>query len=408
MNFRIGLLISIAAITASPESVGREVSLRTFETIEMPAEAAARSPSDMQIQAFGRLFSLELAPNADLLASLPPRQRRRVVPDNLFLKGTLAGIPGSWVRLNRIDGRFSGGFFDGEELYLVDSAAALLPPEHDAAAGDATIVFRLSDLDLPIHLDDGAVAAAENPSVTAETTTYDDFAKHLREVAMMADGAMFDMPLTIVSDVRFSDRHGSNTASVVAGRINFIDGIYSNQAGVGIALWHHQILSTDGSLTSGDAPELLEQFGTFFREGDGSDIPFRGLAHLFTGRDIFIVDGEGNQQSGIVGIAYLDVLCSPAFGFGIDEDLAAETVSALVFAHEVGHNFAARHDDNPDACPADTMPGIMNSSINGSQDFSDCSLEAMDPAVAEASCLIEATSSDLVFADGFEPGSAPD
>ena len=401
MSFRTALLIFAVAISASAESAGREISLRAFETVDLNALAAARTPESMQVYAFGRLFSLALAPNANLLSSLKPRQRARVGGDDLFLKGTLAGMPGSWARLNRINGSFSGGFFDGEELYLIDSAAGLLPPGHDAVAADATIVYRLSDLDFPIHVDAGGVDFAGNRAGPAPTTSYGDFVDHLREVAKMEDSAMFAMPLTVVSDVQFSDRHGSNAASVVAGRINFIDGIYSNQVGVGITLWHHEILASNGSLTSSEAGVLLDQFGAFLNEGGGSGIPFGGLAHLFTDRDIFVVDDEGNQQSGVVGIAYLDVLCSSAFGFGVDEDLNSETVSALVFAHEVGHNFAARHDDS-NACPPGTAPGIMNSSINNTQNFSDCSLEAMSPAVEGASCLVEVTSVDLIFGDGFE------
>lgn len=402
VNFRIGLLIFVTAVTASTEVLSRETSLRAFETLDMPG-ANAGAPETMQIRAFGRLFSLELTPNTDLMAALPARQRNRLGAGDLFLKGTLSGRPGSWVRLNRIDGQFSGGFHDGDELYLIDSAAGLVPPGQRAVADDAAILFRMSDLELPIHVDDGAVAVDDTRTGTAATTDYATFVGHLREVATLEGTAMLAMPVTIVSDVEFSNRHGSNTASVVLGRINFIDGIYANQLGLGIELWHHEILNTNGALTSSDAGELLEQFGSFLNGGAGSDIPFHGLAHLFTDRDIFFVDDEGNQRFSTVGIAWLDTLCNESFGHGVDEDLANETTSALVFAHEVGHNFAARHDDNREACPAGTVAGIMNSSINDSQEFSDCSLDDMSRAVAEASCLVDVTATDGVFADGFEP-----
>ena len=47
---------------------------------------------------------------------------------------------------------------------------------------------------------------------------------------------MLAMPVLSSAIPSSRNRHGSSAASVVAGRINFIDGIYSNQLGVGIAL----------------------------------------------------------------------------------------------------------------------------------------------------------------------------
>jgi len=399
MSLRSALLIFAVAISASAESAGREISLRTFETVDLNALAAARAPASIQVQAFGRLFSLALAPNANLLSSLKPRQRARVGGDDLFLKGTVAGMPGSWARLNRINGSFSGGFFDGEELYLIDSAAGLVPPGHDAVAADATIVYRLSDLDLPIHVDAGGVDFARNRAGPAATTGYGDFVDHLREVAKMEDSAMFAMPLTVVSDVQFSNRHGSNAASVVAGRINFVDGIYSNQLGVGIALWHHEILESNDSLTSSEARTLLDQFQSFMKSGAGSDIPFQGLAHLFTGRG-----RDGNTA----GIAFLGVLCNPSAGYGVNWNLSGETISALIIAHEVGHNFNAPHDGEDGegqfgACSDETFDGIMSPSISTSQqEFSPCSLDQMSVELGSASCLVEDLETQLVFADGFE------
>jgi len=393
MTFRTALLIFVAAINASAESADREISLRAFETVDLNALTAAGTPASIQVYAFRRVFSLELAPNTNLLSSLKPRQRGRVGGDDLFLKGALAGMPGSWARLNRINGSLSGGFFDGEELYLIDSAAGLLPPWHDAVEADATIVYRLRDLDLPIHVDAGGVDFAGNRAGAAAFAGYGEFVDHLREVAKMEDSAMFAMPLTVVSDVQFSNRHGSQTASVVAGRINLVDGIYSNQVGVGIALWHHEILRSNGSLTSSGARTLLDQFQTFMKSGAGSDIPFQGLAHLFTGRDL---------NGGTVGIAFLGTLCSSFGGYGVNQNLNSDTTSALVVAHELGHNFGAGHDNDTDSCPAGTFRGIMNSSIDGTEEFSQCSLDAMSDEVATAGCLIDNPGTEPIFADGFE------
>ncbi len=59
------------------------------------------------------------------------------------------------------------------------------------------------------------------------------------------------------------------------------------------------------------------------------------------------------------GVAYLDVLCNPQWGFGVSGDLAGATPFPVmqgplswdfyVFAHELGHNFSAPHTH--DYCP---------------------------------------------------------
>jgi hypothetical protein len=125
--------------------------------------------------------------------------------------------------------------------------------------------------------------------------------------------------------------------------------------------------------------------------GAGSGIPFTGLAHLVTSR---------SRDGGIAGIAYLGVLCSSFSGYGVDWDAGNETTNGLVFAHELGHNFDAPHDGQNE-CADETFRGIMNPSINGSQEFSQCSLEQMQPAVAAASCLVTTPNADLIFGDGF-------
>ena len=244
----------------------------------------------------------------------------------MFLKGTLEGVPGSWVRLNRIDGRFSGGFFDGNELYLIDRATGFSGTRTRGLTAADTIVFRFGDLDFPTLIDHGGVAPEERAAAEIESAGYERFIEHLREVATLAGTPMLAMPVTVVSDVQFSSRHGSSTASVVAGRINFIDGIYSSQVGTGITLLHHEILADNDVLTATDAVDLLvgrfngntlvqPGFRQFMRTGAGSDIPFQGLAHLFTGRNL---DGS------TVGIAYVGVLCSRSAGYGVDQDLSSE------------------------------------------------------------------------------------
>ena len=101
--------------------------------------------------------------------------------------------------------------------------------------------------------------------------------------------------------------------------------------------------------------------------------------HLYTGRDL---DGS------TAGIAFREALCSRRFGVGLSEGRRNLATDALIAAHELGHNFGAPHDGDPDeACASTPETFLMAPSINGSSTFSDCSLNEIQRHVASASCL---------------------
>lgn len=394
------LALASLALFASASVWGQNAKTASFAVVDLSSKVG-RAASQLRIRALGQDFLLNLEPNSALLASMPARQRQKVAKTDLFLRGTLEGIPSSWVRLNRIGGRFSGGFFDGNELYLIDAADPFLDGIASGAVPGQTVVFRFADLQLDAFIDHDAIQPADN--VTTSGTDYLTFSRHLREVAALKGGPMMALPVTIVSDEQFSQVHGNDTESVVIGRINFIDGIFSSQLGVGLQLLHHEILTDNGVLDATDSGDLLggrvengslaqPGFRQFMISGAGSDLPFAGVAHLFTGRDL-----DGNT----IGRAYIGVLCSTGFGYGINQNLGSDTRSALVFAHELGHNFNAPHDGE-NACESEEFRGIMNGRIRGSEQFSDCSLDVMGQELARASCLVEVFENPDVFRDGFE------
>src|SRR5262245_7231276 len=75
----------------------------------------------MSFRAFERQFSLVLEDNDRLLNRLDAGALMQV--SNLkLLRGTLDGVPGSWVRLtlNAEDGQYSGAIWDGSELYAIE------------------------------------------------------------------------------------------------------------------------------------------------------------------------------------------------------------------------------------------------------------------------------------------------
>jgi hypothetical protein len=62
-------------------------------------------------------------------------------------------------------------------------------------------------------------------------------------------------------------------------------------------------------------------------------------------------------------------------------------MSALIAAHELGHNFNAPHDGEAGACAATAQTFLMAPRVNFSDQFSSCSLEQINARIKTAQCL---------------------
>jgi len=382
-RFFIALLcVTVHTSVLGQASIGA-TTVNDFQVVQPVSPRLDADPGSdmlMEISGWGERFELQLEDNRQLLERLPASRRDAIRGrGDRFLRGTLADKPDSWVRVNWIDGKLSGAFFDGRELYLLDQAGGFALPTARAVEDDATLLMRFSDLQLDGLIDHGGVPTGLPQPPPSD---YGAFVMELREFVRTEGMTLLSMPVTIVVDTFFQDRHGANTESVTLGRVNFVDGIFANHFGVGILLWHYEALTDNGTLTSSDASTLLtNQFRSYMTSGAGADLPFQGLAHLFTGRDL-----DGNT----VGIAYLNVLCSSFAGYGVNQNLNNDTTSSLVFAHELGHNYSAPHTD----------AGIMQARLSNSQEFADDSVAAMSDALGRADCLVDGGLQ--IFEDSFE------
>lgn len=405
--------IALRAMPAGAASSG-EIGITYFEPIPAFDSVAQNTTAQrgvtqktseerLSFDAYGRHFELQLEPN-DRIAPLASR-KTNAQPLRL-MRGTLAGQPGSWVRLAGSDQEWRGMIWDGTQLYVVEAATAvrdsLLPP---LVVGDSnTIIFRLADT-LP-----GTIAVTcETPVVSggklvSGQAAYDGLIRELHKqatssIAMQASGATLRLEMSILGDAAFSSQYASDgqARNEILTRMNNVDGIYSSQLGVAVQA---PIVRTDAAATQAltattSAAELLDELGKL--RDQSAELRSKGLTHLFTGRDL---DGT------TVGIAYRDSLCQGRLGVGLTEARKRGAwFESLIAAHEIGHNFGAVHDgDAPSAgspdcssTPADQF--LMSPSVNADHSiFSQCSLSAMQPRIQAASCISALPPADLAVA----------
>ncbi len=371
----------LAGICAALWGVAHAATVQHFEPLRAYRAAAtgdasatkplAAGPTTISFNAFSRDFTLELEPNGRLT-----RLQNRLGGDISAYRGTIAGTPGSWVRVVLTPAGPSGLVFDGETLFGLESGL-----DRSASTGDAApVMYRLADVYFaPGELGHAADAVAIDGN-RAVAVLADEFP------ALEAAGANLNLELGAIADFEFSQRFGVNARDALLIRVNNVDGLFSDQVGVQISVGELTIFTaSDDPFTSTTVPNtLLDEVANY--RGATPSQEAQGLTHLFTGRNL-----DGNTA----GVAFLGAVCARrsqfgtrSFGSGLSEHTRGAVVDSLVTAHEIGHNFGAPHDgESGGACASTPTTFLMAPSINSSSTFSACSIQQMQPEISGASCL---------------------
>lgn len=372
---RLALGCVLLIVGTSADAATRAARILHHEAVALkPQPASEPGGTRLSFNAFGKRFDLELEVNERVRQGLPPG-----TSDIEPMRGEIEGIPGSWVRLTRgPDGAWQGMLFDGLEIYAIDtardiSALAVQPLEQQ---GTSPVIFRLADLLLPGGI--GFCATQPDMAAVSGLDAYNAIVSEAQP-AMASLEPNRQLEVAVVADYEFFTlfkRSQSETTQTVIARMNVVDGIYSAQLGIKIAVPTITVFSTPNDpFISSDPKELLDEVKEF-RRRSGEHMS-RGLTHLMTGRDL-------NDET--VGIAYIGGVCAGQFAASLSQGTDA-TTAALIIAHEMGHNFGAPHDSEPGACVAEPTSFLMAPRLNGSDQFSACSLNQMQAFAASARCL---------------------
>jgi uncharacterized repeat protein (TIGR01451 family) len=323
----------------------------------------------------GRDFDLQLEPNNSLQPGGAMRNGAQAY------RGTVAGAPGSWVRVTRHRNRYSGAIFDGAQYFALETAAAAAPASDLAARlpQDTQVFYRLADIQVTGALFDGDTAAMRSGELAAESLL------HEIEPATGEQIATRQLLVGALTDPEFNRLHGSDAEVRTLARVNVADGVFATQAGIQLRMSYTAFAETSPFSTSSSL-KLLGQVSDYRRSSTVEAMT--GLTHLFTGRNL---DGD------TIGIAYVASVCDARYAASLSEGRNGETFDGLVLAHEIGHVFGAPHDgDDAKACAATSPIYLMAARFNGSNTLSACSIEQMLPRLT-ASCLAPAEVADATF-----------
>lgn len=337
----------------------------------------------LRFDAFGQRFDINLEENRSLLG---PEQRASLGDRYQIYRGDIAGMPDSWVRLVIADGLPRGMLWDGTEFWAIKVAG---DPSTDA---QSAFMYRLADLQIaPGTLSCAGIDATKNGGEFAKAIMSEISAN-----AAQGPGAASQIDIAVIGDFEFTSDKGASSNAEMITRMNNVDGIFSMQLGVQFNVGRIETFSSNNDPFTDqlDSAMLLDELSDY-REATPSQNA-NGLSHLFTGR---------NLDTTTVGIAWTGALCQRRNGAGLTQATHDVTTDSLIAAHEFGHNFGAPHDGTSDSvCESETGNFLMATSINGSDQFSSCSITEMQDDVDRASCITPLPSTDVALVANGQPG----
>jgi hypothetical protein len=291
---------------------------------------------------------------------------------------------------------------DGHELYAIEPARevadSVVQPLADASP-TASVMYRLKDAmmtDGPtfcriLNADDTPytgghdVGNSDDPDSQGRVTAQAIVNAITRDVSNFPNGPDLMLTVGVVADYEFYQKIGEDPVGAIISRWDIVDGIWSNQIGIKISLAPLTVLKTASEPFTTTVPnDLLAQVRQYRKSTPLQLVT--GVTHLMTGRDL-----DGN----VVGISYMNSVCNGDIADSLSEGAHSTLESALIAAHELGHNFNAPHDGEAGACSTTPQSFIMAPQINYSEQFSDCSRQQIDARIQTASCLVPYVNPDV-------------
>jgi hypothetical protein len=395
---RQALGAALACYAFSNATAAPKYSILYHEAIRPQIHQVSGHTRSMTFEAYGRHFNFQLQPNEAVLRAVPAG-RTDIEPLRGQVEGQAtslsAGSRRTWVRMTHTRTGWRGMFFDGQELYAIETAAdvasSVVQPLTDTSG---LVMYRLKDALLPdgpafceiLNADGSPYVGTDSTSdAQSRVTAKMLFNSVVKDAATFPNGPDLELTVGVVADYEFYQSFSDDPEGAIISRWDIVDGIWSSQVGVKISLAPLTVLKTANEPFTKTAPaDLLAQVRQY--RGASSAQLATGVTHLMTGRKL---DGD------IVGISYMDSVCNGNTADSLSEGTHSALESALIAAHELGHNFNAPHDGESGACSATPQTFLMAPKINYSDQFSSCSLVQINARIQTASCLVPYEAPDV-------------
>lgn len=234
-------------------------------------------------------------------------------------RGEVEGVPGSVVAARLDHGQLQGAVLlqDGE-VFGIQAAKPLDPSLSEAQH----VIYRDRDLRIPgIRCGVTGQGLAPISGGTASPSAF--------KIAELAIDADYDYYRRYGSSV-------SKTQAQVQAVLNVVDGIYKRDVGIGYKITKILIRTTRFYSATSNIGTRLSQFRSQWNTNHQGIK--RDMAHNFTGVGGF---------HGVVGVAYVGVVCSTGSAYGSSKAFHSSlTTNAGLVSHEMGHNWGAGHCDS--------------------------------------------------------------
>ena len=334
-----GLVSQSQGLTGSsvpaPRTVLDAFSLRagTVETLTVPMDGARAVR--LSVSLGGKAHVLDLRPHdvraADFVVLVDDGKTLTPLPRaaNTTLQGTVVGHPDSAVAAQIVNGQLTATVeVDGHTWGVEPLNSKILAMPHRAH-----VAYRNADTIVPAGTTCGA-DHSHGPRGHGAQAGSASLHGGPQATAMTKEAEIaFDC------DREFYQRNGSSataTRNAVTAILNGVDTIYKRDVGVQYKITTI-LVRTTRTYTNTDMRQLLPEFRA--RWNANHTAIRRDVAHLMTGKGSF---------SGIVGIAYLSVICSQTAGYGVNKAFTTATRNVGLVAHELGHNWSSNHCSGSD------------------------------------------------------------
>ncbi|MCW5893160.1 MAG: DUF4215 domain-containing protein [bacterium] len=277
-----------------------------------------------------------LTPDARLVVMTAGGPRAGTPPDEAYFAGSVRGEPGTYALVVAGRSRVHGFVVSGGDLYAFgpDQAGrhrSWTLSQLDAATWKAPGDFCHLDLHKEAMSAPSALAALRRQLEAAPPP-----------VAKL--GTLRRVQVAVETDREFFEKFGDAQLAMdyLASLTAAANVIYERDAQLRIQLSYVRLWeSGNDPWTTGDTEQALYEVQDYWLDpahAMGAVAGTRDLVHFLSGKPV------------TGGIAYLDAVCDPTYGFGVSQVFGGFDVmdpydiwDVMVFVHELGHNFGSPH-----------------------------------------------------------------